>query len=84
MLYHEDANFSHVVIAMAENSTTPTSNVFQVHLNAGSQLILVARMTIFDFLNMLSHFDLLDSGCNHCVIVIRRTKLVTRMLKASI
>ena len=49
MLYHEGANFSRVIIAMAKNSTSATSNVYQAYLNVGRKLAFVARTRIFDF-----------------------------------
>ena len=48
MLYHKGADFYHVAIAMAKNSTTATSNGYQVHLNGGKQLIFGVRTRIFD------------------------------------
>ena len=49
MLCPEGTTFSHVVIAMAKNSTTATSNVNQVHLHVYRQLLFVARTRILDF-----------------------------------
>ena len=49
MLCHDGADFSRIVTEIAKNSTTATSNVYQVHLHVGRQLLHVARKWIFDF-----------------------------------
>ena len=42
MLCQEGADFSHLVTAMGKNFTTATSNVYQVDLHVGRQLLFVA------------------------------------------
>ena len=49
MLYQEGANFSHVITAMAKNSTAATSNVYQAYFYVSRKLIFVTQMRIFDF-----------------------------------
>ena len=49
MLCHKGADFLRVVMEMAKNSMTATSNVYQVHIYVGRQLLRVAQTEIFDF-----------------------------------
>ena len=46
--------FSRVVAAMAKNSTTATSNVYQLHFYVDKQLKFVAQTRILDFLKRLA------------------------------
>ena len=69
MLCHEGADFSHVVTEMAKNAMTATSNVYQVYLLVGRQLLHVPRMRIFDFLKRLYYFNCSIEGGN-CYIII--------------
>ena len=48
-LCHQGADLSRVVTEIAKNSTTATSNVYQVHLHVSRQLLFVAQTRIFDF-----------------------------------